>query len=198
MNMTIPKNKLLRKFVVYLVGGVVVIGGVVYLIIQDPLELGGSPELLNRQAQQLPEDVAAPTQEALSADSILDCKEEFGCLVRASMGCRPSKVVNTATLEILGIKQISTSFFEIKGSEADKCNFYLRTEKLDLIFPPNIPQEIVNREKEIQKDLEGRDGICKFDTSDLTVLLTRWERGIFSVEDFNTAECRGIYFKRPS
>ena len=79
-------------------------------------------------------------------------------------------------------------------------------------FPSNIPQEIVNQQKEIYKKLEGRDGTCKFNTNDLTAMLTRWDEGTFESGtvsckltpsgnvckteggDFGVAECQGTYF----
>ncbi|MFA6437194.1 MAG: hypothetical protein WC242_03450 [Candidatus Paceibacterota bacterium] len=144
--------------------------------------------------------------------SILDCQQDLQCLIQASINCRPAKVIYTTTTDVFGIKHTNTSFFEIKGSETDKCNFYLRTEKIDLTFPASVSQEIVNQQKILYQKLEGQDGTCKFKASDLTDVLTRWSKGTFSTGnvhctlgatgnvctteggDFGVAECQGTYF----
>ncbi len=142
-------------------------------------------------------------------------EQDLKCLIQAAISCKPVEFVNTTTIDIFGVKQTNTSFFEIKGSEVDKCSFYLRTEKIDLTFPASVPQEVVDRQKEIYKKLEGREGTCKFKTNDLTEILTRWEKGNFSSGnvsckltlsgdvckteggDFGVAECQGTYFEQP-
>jgi len=126
----------------------------------------------------------------------VDCNNDLGCLAKESENCNPSKVVNNNATDLFGVRQTTTSFFEIKGMELNKCVFYIRTEKIDLIFPPAVSQEIVNQQKEIYKKLEGRDGTCKFITGDLTAMLVRWENGHLSSDDFKTAECNGKYFDK--
>jgi hypothetical protein len=122
------------------------------------------------------------------------------CFISASRNCAPAKVIHVATIDIFGIKQITKSFLEIKGKEKDKCVLYLRTEKIDLEFPTNTPQEIVNKQKAVYKKLEGKDGVCKFNLNDLITILTKWKAGnfYFSTEggDFAKAECKGKYFEQ--
>ena len=95
--------------------------------------------------------------------------------------------------------------------------FYLRTEKIDVTFPSNTPQEEIDQQKAIFKKFEGRDGICKFNRNDLTSMLKRWKElsfdsGTTSCEltstgnfvckteggDFGSAECKGTYFEQLS
>jgi hypothetical protein len=125
----------------------------------------------------------------------VDCKSDLDCFIEESKNCNLSKVINTITTDIFGVKQITTSFFEIKRMESDKCIFYIRTDKIDLTFPPETAQEIVNQQKEIYQKLEGRDGNCKFKTSDLTAMLIRWKAGDLSSDDFKIAECSGKMFE---
>jgi|GEM_PF-5082803 len=202
--------------------GIIIIGGGVYFTTQKIFKSEEEIKPSNEQVQQLPiqipEETILPTpkQETPPVDTVLDCKQDFNCLIQASTNCKKVKVVNTSTVDIFGVKQITTSFFEIKGKEEDKCNFYLRTEKVDLVFPANIPTEVVNQQKEISKKIEGRDGTCKFNNSDLTAMLTRWQKGDFESGnvsckltsngnvckteggDFGKAECQGTYFEQPS
>lgn len=135
-----------------------------------------------------------PKEEPIEPAGPVDCGTNLDCFITASQNCEPSKVINTITTEILGVKQTTTSFFEIKGLEENKCIFYIRTEKIDLSFPPEISQEIVNQQKEIYKKLEGRDGTCEFNTNDLTSMLNKWKVGSFSVEDWAAASCEGTMF----
>ena len=85
---------------------------------------------------------------------------------------------------------------EIKGVEANKCKFYIKTEKVEVEFPASTPQETVDEQKALYKQMEGQDGTCKFDQEDLTDMLTRWNAGSFSSKDWDVAECSGSYFNR--
>jgi len=140
------------------------------------------------------------TIDALSApeseNEAQDCNANFDCFIASAENCRPAKVTNIATTSIFEVEQTTTSYFEIKGLEADKCVFYLRTEKIDLAFPPETPQDIINQQGEVYKKLEGKDGICEFNIDDLTAMLKRWKAGVFSSEDWDVAECQGTYFNQ--
>ncbi len=139
-------------------------------------------------------EIIIPKEESIEPAGPIDCGTNLDCFITASQNCKPSKVTNTITTKIIGVEQTTTSFWEIKGLEENKCLFYIRTEKIDLIFPPEFSQEIVNQQKEIYKKLEGRDGTCKFNTNDLTSLLNRWKVGSFSTEDWAVAICEGTKF----
>jgi len=134
-------------------------------------------------------------QGGISVEGI-DCGTDFDCFIKSSQNCSPAKVTNTVTADLFRVKQTTTSLLEIKGIESDKCIFYIRTEKIDVTFTPETPQEKVDQLKEIYKKLEGRDGTCKFNTNDLTSMLNRWKEGAFSTEDWNVAECQGDYFSQ--
>ena len=153
------------------------------------------------------------TQEPREPSGPTDCGTNMDCFIQASQNCNPAKVTHIVTTDILGVKQTTTSYYEIKGLEAGKCVFYLRTEKIDLTFPPEIPQDIVDQQKEIYKKLEGRDGSCKFNTNDLAAMLSRWKEGNFEGDasctlvgdkwectytgDWEVAEeCQGTYFSQ--
>lgn len=144
---------------------------------------------------------------------VIDCKNSFECFIQASRNCKLSKITNTLTADIFGVKQTTSSYYEIKGLESNKCIFYIRTEKIDLSFPPEVPQETVNEQKQLYKKLEGRYGTCNFNTNDLVAMLSRWKEGNFEggascslVEsnwectytgDFEVAQnCQGDYFSQ--
>ncbi|MFH0805155.1 MAG: hypothetical protein V1916_03090 [Patescibacteria group bacterium] len=142
-----------------------------------------------------------------------DCKADLKCLIQASVDCKPAKVSYTTTTN-LGVQQTTTSYYELRKSDPNKCTLYLRTDKIDLVFPSSISPEIVNQQKALYKTLEGVDGTCKYTTTDLTAMLTRWDQGTIesgtvtcplSVNggstctikggDFGVAECQGTYFE---
>jgi uncharacterized protein YpmB len=132
-------------------------------------------------------------QPAVPAEPI-DCGTNLDCFISASQNCSPARVNYTMTLSLFGVNETTTSHLEIRGIESGKCNFYIRTEKIDLVFPPNIPQATVDQQKELYKQLEGRDGTCKFNISDLASMLNRLKVGHFSTTDFSVADCTGNYF----
>ena len=141
--------------------------------------------------------------------NIINCNTNIDCFIEASKNCDPAKVIYTTIIDLFGVEQITTSFFEIKELEANKCVFYLRTESNDIKFSNELIQqmlannftlaEIENQEQEsnqIADELEGKDGTCRFNTPDLTSMLNRWEAGTFSTEDWDVAECEGDYFSQ--
>jgi hypothetical protein len=209
------ENKINQKgfvpivIILIIIGILIVVGGI-YFITQKPAQ----PEQPSTPKPAQPEpSVSIPTPEEKTL-GLIDCGTSIDCLISASKTCSPAKAISAATADIFGAKQTTNSFLEIKGEEAGKCIFYIRTEKIDLAFSSSIPQEIVNQQKAIYKKLEGRDGTCKFNPSDLTAMLTRWKEGNFQSGtvsckltpsgnvcktesgDFGVAECKGKYFEQ--
>ena len=144
----------------------------------------------------------------ITEDDIADCKTDFDCFIKASKGCNQAKMTHTSTVNIFGMIQTTTSFFEIKGIEEDKCIFYIRNEKNDLKFSDEIIQQMLangitqeqiqEQEQEANKNAdlaEGIDGTCRFNTNDLTLTLNKWKMGEFSTDDYSIAECSGKMFK---
>jgi len=186
--------------ILIIIGILIVTGGIYYFVTQKPAQ----PE----------QPVSIPTPEEKPSGP-LNCGTFIDCLISASKTCSPAKTTNTVTVDIFGVKQTTTSFLEIKGMEANKCIFYIKTEKIDLSFPPEMPSDVINQQKELYKKLEGRDGTCKFAVNDLTAMLERWKRGDYSSGeiscklkpdgtsecttvggDFGVAECEGKYFEQ--
>lgn len=152
-------------------------------------------------------------QKSTKPPASIDCGTDIDCFIAASQNCKPAKVIYTNTVDIFGVKHTTTSYYEIKGLKAGKCTFYLRTEKIDLTFPPETPQDIVEQQKEGYKKLEGRDGTCKFNINDLTAILRKWKAGNFEgsisctfvngkwectqTGDWEVAEdCQGTFFSQ--
>lgn len=139
--------------------------------------------------------ISQDTQEKeKNEEQTLDCNSDIDCLIEASKDCTPAKMLYSVTTKIFGVTQNTSSYFEIKGLESNKCIFYLRTENIDLEFPEDTSEDIIREQQMLYDELEGRDGICKFLKDDLTKLLDNWKVGNFSSEDFSSAECEGEYF----
>jgi len=133
-------------------------------------------------------------------NKITDCGDDLNCFIEESKNCDLAKVNYTAKIKMFGVEQTVVSFLEIKGTESEKCLFYTKAEKLDLKFSNELieemlakgltQQEIEQQEqesKDLLKDQEGLIKICKFNISDLTEMLIRWERGSFFGEDCELA-----------
>jgi hypothetical protein len=108
---------------------------------------------------------------------LYDCGTDLECFITASQNCKPSKVTHNVTIDVFGVKQITSYYYELKGLEANKCKVYFRIEKIDLAFPPGTSQEVIDQQKEIYRKLEKRDGTCKFNTNELAAMLRKWKEG---------------------
>lgn len=148
-----------------------------------------------------------------SGSTIKDCQNDINCLIQASSACSTSKATIITSMDILGLKETMTTYYEIRGLKTDKCVLYIETKNINLVFPPSVPLETANKQKELYKKLEGRNGECKFNVKDLTATLANWKAGNYdtgnvtckmspqgeectsSDGDFAKATCSGSYFQ---
>lgn len=165
-------------------------------------------------------DTTSPIQTRESAPKVpprtnfsgVDCRTDLRCLIPYAQRCEPASVIHTVTLDIFGVEQTTSSYFEVRGSNGEKCVFYLRTDEVDIKYTDGLvadllangmtPEEIRQQEensRQIQKSAEGREGSCKFNTVDLVALLDNWAKGNLGSGDFDTGEdCQGSYFNPSS
>ncbi len=155
------------------------------------------------------------TQQETEENNEIDCGDDFDCFIDASENCNKSKLKHSLTLNLFGVEQTTSKTYKILGTESDKCILFLRTDSIDLGFPEDagMPQEEIDKQKEMYDALEDREGICKFETKDLTDMLKKWKQGNFDSGevscslksegktecttkggDFGVAECEGTYF----
>lgn len=165
-------------------------------------------EILKQPEAEEPKIEAKP-----SSTGTTDCGTDLGCFINASKSCQPTKVSHTFPINLFGMQQTTKAYYELKGSEADKCLFFIRNEKIDMKVTDDAAQQMLKsgvtkeqiraqeeQSNQLSDKLEGRDGTCKFDTADLTDMLTRWKGGNFAFStdpkegDFKNAECSGTYF----
>ncbi len=130
-----------------------------------------------------------------SSGSAADCGSDFGCLADAAETCSLAKLTKTETRNIQGYEITAKTYFEIKGMESNKCLLYLKTEKIDVVFPPETTEQQISDMKAIYKQLEGRDGTCRFDQDNLVIILSKWKDGLLSTSDLKGTQCEGPYFK---
>jgi len=117
------------------------------------------------------------------------------CIIEASKTCDLAIITITLNYNYLKMVDVTaTAFSEIRGLEENKCLFYMRVDKIDLWFSPLVPKKTVNEAETSADQLRGADGVCRFETADLTALLYKWREGNFSPEDFDTADCKGSLF----
>lgn len=155
-------------------------------------------------------DTGSSIEAAPTFNLIKECLENFDCFIQESKSCKTSKLkYTTQPIDIRGVLQTTTNFYEIKGLENGKCVLYIQTLKIDLKFSDNLTRQMSasgNTQEQITQQeqtsnqeadkLEGLDGTCKFNTNDLTALLNKWKIGTFSTDDFKVAECSGKMFQR--
>jgi len=173
-----------KKFSYLLIIGiiiaVVIIGGVLSFFIFSGKE---SPKTSGTDLQ---------TKGQTTVPEVIDCNTDMDCFIASSQECKLSKVTHKYSIDIFGLNQTNTLFYEIKGLEADKCIFYINATKIDVKFTNeivqqllanNITQEQINQQEQNAtkqaKISEGRDGTCKFNTADLTAVLNKWKVGNF-------------------
>lgn len=143
---------------------------------------------------------------------IKDCGNDFGCFIEASKSCEPAKVEYIYTAEIFGVEKTTTAYYELKGIEADKCIFYMKTGSIDIKYideliqqmkDSGISQEAVSQKEQVENikadSSEGKDATCKILTSDLTDTLNTWKTnnlqvGTFSAKVWKYSGCIGSYF----
>ena len=125
------------------------------------------------------------TPETLSCDN-------WNCLVEASKGCELSDFTNTMSLDFFGVNSTTTTYYKIGAYQEGVCNFKLRTEEQHVKYTDELIQQLLDfgltqeqidqqeqESNELSDLLEGREGVCKFNSQDLTDLLTRWAAGDF-------------------
>ncbi|MFH1972316.1 MAG: DUF4190 domain-containing protein [archaeon] len=159
--------------------------------------------------------------------SMSDCGEDYDCFMDYANTCTPSNVIRNVTMDVFGIGVVTTTTYsdEIRGEVDGKCIFYIDITYAGLEYSNTLVQayldsgmtqeEIDQQEADAQATqalFVGRDGWCKFDTTDLYNMLNNWNQGNYSSGghcdlndegnwvcdlggDFAVAEdCQGSYF----
>ncbi|MBN1377569.1 hypothetical protein JW949_04540 [Candidatus Woesearchaeota archaeon] len=137
--------------------------------------------------------------------NITDCGINVNCLIDNSEGCNKAKIVHIQTNHVLDMLQTTTSYWEIKGFENNKCVFYIETKYIDMEFNKEIIEQmlesglntnnitsLLQKANEEYDKKEGLNLTCCFNnTEELSDLLTIWNSEGFSVTNLNNTECYG-------
>ncbi len=129
-------------------------------------------------------------------------------LIDASKTCKESNIKYINTISLFGIEQTTVTYFEIKGLKEDKCELYIRSDKITIELSDEfqrsylssggtqakLDQLIIDTNREGDA-LEGKDGTCSFDISYLTNLLEEWNVGTFSNDYVEEGNCQGTMFE---
>ena len=148
--------------------------------------------------------------------------DKFDCFIDASVTCEPAILSNTFPIDLFGLIITTANDLELKTSENNKCIYYQKTinqtmkfndEIIQLMLDNNITQEEIDQEEKIpneaaKEETWGLEYICKFNTQDLNLMLSRWKSGIVeegisftwvegefvseTTGDFEVAECETI------
>jgi len=143
-----------------------------------------------------------------SHKNITDCGISINCLIDNSEECNKASVVYIQSGHVLDMLQTTTSYWEIKGFENNKCVFYIETRYIDMDFNEEIRQQMLesgltneNITLNLQKaneEADKKEGLnitCYFDnTEELSNLLNIWNSEGFSVNNLNNTECYGSIF----
>lgn len=181
---------LIIGIIVVLVAVGLIVGGL-YFYLQSRMPKG------IEVAEEPSEEEEASEEEPSKPAGPIDCGTDFDCLIEASKNCSPATLTFTMPLGIFGMIITTTTFYEIKGMEENKCVLYLRTEEQNIRFSDEMVQQMLTagatqeqiRQQEQESNkiadelIEGLDGICRFDSADdLASLLNKFKGGTFSGE----------------
>jgi hypothetical protein len=154
----------------------------------------------------------------------IDCGEDFDCFVTQSETCSIASVDRSIFTNLFGVDQTTNSYYELRGWDDGKCVFYLKYGDLLVEYSDDLVQSLIDNGETLEEvqqreddlnvlydGLEGREGSCRFESSDLNAMLERWNNGQYSggascslngnewectyTGDFEAAEsCEGEYF----
>ncbi|MCK5611986.1 hypothetical protein KAR91_59500 [Candidatus Pacearchaeota archaeon] len=129
--------------------------------------------------------------------------DESDCFVSASVVCEPAEMMSENSIDFLGIIINATTQMEINTSlEAGNCTYYQIIEDYSIEYSEALKQQLIaggdsSEEVDIQEAaaqvdaqaLIGSEKTCTFVMADLTAILTNWQGGIVSADDFDVATC---------
>jgi len=124
-----------------------------------------------------------------------DCEEDLQCFIDSIDDENLAKVDHTITIDILGMKQTTTTYMEVKNYDEDDVDFYVRHESSSAEYPEGTPQQVIDGSKAVYDAMKGNDGSCIFEKSDLIDMLNAWNEGSISTDDWSVADCEGDYFE---
>lgn len=142
--------------------------------------------------------------------SIIDCGklieysnlELYDCLIEAAENCYLSKLNNINTMNLFGLIITTETDMEIRGMESNKCIYSQKTINQTINFSDEYMQQLIDEGKtqeEIDQQLQisnhyaklawGLEKVCKFDKTDLVILLNHQKENEYNDTDWEAGEC---------
>jgi hypothetical protein len=155
--------------------------------------------------------------ESTSSDtsSPKDCGTDMSCFIEASGLCRIANLTNMQTTDLLGVNTTTEMHYEIRGLENSRCVLFLKVKNASISLPDGADFIVAAQAEDSANAQIGKTGLCKYNVSDLTAMLIKWNIGAYdpgqvscaqtqtgsscstSGGDFSVAECQGTYFENP-
>lgn len=133
--------------------------------------------------------------------------DSFGCMSVSAKNCESAGYAGSLSETDFGATLTLTNYYEIKGMDSGKCVLYLRVIKntieysqdfIDQLLAAGLsPAEIDAQFEKANTELlriEGLDGQCKFETSELSDMFASWEAGDLSSGIYDGVDCGGDFF----
>lgn len=146
---------------------------------------------------------AAPTHTPFP----LACGQDTVCFLQAAATCSPATVTWVTEMNLLGAVTTGRTYLEMRGLEGDRCLLYVRNEGGSVTFSPELIEQlrasgltddqIAEQQQQANLSAEstrGLEGTCRIAPADLVAMLTRWQAGTYSTEDWDTGDCQGSMF----
>ena len=168
----------------------------------------------NFEIEEIPDDTPTPQVETVvveeEPDSPLDCIDDMECFIQAVEVCQPSNVLFVFPLDMGGILVSTTTEIAIDGPEEGQCVFRVKTAMVEVSYSEEAIQQMKDNGMsdadieaqslmiEEQNLQAGYDDVCRGSADDLAVMLTNWNNGSFSLDDWDPFTCEGKVFSQES
>jgi len=136
--------------------------------------------------------------------TLLPCGTNIQCLIEAARECKPQ--IGTVTISVdLGVKVKITYQFTIKGKVENDCVFGVHAQNISVEYSKQAKQMGSNslnstgmaqpnaeqQRKQIVSQVNSKltNGTCRGSGELLAEILTRWQKGHFSLDDLNVFAC---------
>jgi len=119
---------------------------------------------------------------------------DLSCLVAAAQTCTPASNINTLTVDFFGTKPTTVTLYKIEGIKNGACVFYKKLISGSVVLPAGNPQSVIDKANQSYKLFVGKDGRCRFTTTELTDTLLRWSHGQFDSNDEPHTKCSGQFY----
>src|SRR3989344_1353217 len=90
------------------------------------------------------ENITEPSQLPSEVFQSMILCEDWDCFVDASKECKKANFTSISSFEFFGLNITTTTYYELKGLESEKCVFYLRTEEQHINLTDELIQQMMN------------------------------------------------------